>query len=60
MQGGFQQLFQRVLNNFLLAQVYDGFLKGETSVDVFVQQYVKARILFHQRELKMQAAQQTL
>jgi hypothetical protein len=41
-------------------QVYDSFLQGEVSVDVFVPQYVKARSLFHQRELKRQAAQQTL
>ncbi|BDA45046.1 probable vacuolar protein sorting-associated protein 37A at C-terminar half [Coccomyxa sp. Obi] len=41
-------------------QVYDDFLKGQKSVDVFVQEYVKARSLFHQRELKKQAAQQTL
>lgn len=48
------------IDNLLLVQVYDGFLKGEKSVDVFVQEYVKTRNLFHQRELKKQAAQQTL
>ncbi|EIE21111.1 hypothetical protein COCSUDRAFT_67088 [Coccomyxa subellipsoidea C-169] len=41
-------------------QVYESFLKGDVTVDVFVPQYVKARSLFHQRELKKQAAQQTL
>ncbi len=43
-----------------MMQVYESFLKGDVTVDVFVPQYVKARSLFHQRELKKQAAQQTL
>jgi hypothetical protein len=41
-------------------QVYESFLKGDTSVEAFVSQYVQARRLYHQRELKRQAALQTL
>jgi hypothetical protein len=41
-------------------QVYERFLKGDLSVDAFVAPYVRARALYHQRELKRQAAAQTL
>ena len=40
--------------------LYDRFSSGEVAVDGFVAQYVRARTLYHQRELKCQAAQQTL
>ncbi len=36
------------------------FSAGGCTVDSFLAQYVKARTLYHQRELKCQAAQQTL
>ena len=36
------------------------FSAGECTVDSFVAQYVRGRTLYHQRELKCQAAQQTL
>ena len=41
-------------------QVYQRFLKGTLSVDAFVAPYVHARTLYHQREVKRQAAAQTL
>ena len=41
-------------------QVYQRFLQGDLSVDAFVAPYVRARTLYHQRELKRQAAAQTL
>lgn len=40
--------------------LYEKFASGECTVDAFVAQYVKGRKLYHQRELKCQAAQQTL
>ncbi|CAK0784324.1 hypothetical protein CVIRNUC_007528 [Coccomyxa viridis] len=40
--------------------LYDRFSSGGVAVDGFVAQYVRARTLYHQRELKCQAAQQTL
>ena len=40
--------------------LYEKFSAGECSVDAFVARYVKGRTLYHQRELKCQAAQQTL
>lgn len=36
------------------------FFSGDCTMESFVAQYVKARTLYHQRELKCQAAQQTL
>ena len=40
--------------------LYEKFSAGGCTVDSFLAQYVKARTLYHQRELKCQAAQQTL
>lgn len=40
--------------------LYEKFSSGECSLDAFLAQYVKGRTLYHQRELKCQAAQQTL
>ncbi len=36
------------------------FVSGEGSVDAFVAEYVKLRTTFHERDLKRQAAEQTL
>jgi exonuclease VII small subunit len=33
---------------------------GELGVDAFVERYARAQATFHQRDLKLQAAQQTL
>lgn len=33
---------------------------GEVVVDVFVERYTKAQATYHQRDLKLQAGQQTL
>ena len=41
-------------------QVYEKFLKGDLGVDAFVAPYVRTRTLYHTRELKRQAALQTL
>ena len=40
--------------------LYEKFSSGECTMDSFVAQYVRGRTLYHQRELKCQAAQQTL
>lgn len=40
--------------------LYEKFSCSEIPVDSFVAQYVRARKLYHQRELKCQAARQTL